>query len=429
MPIQSKKKKKTSPLGFRIPSSVRKALHIARTVSLYMPTKLDTFTSGATKVVALADSVVAIFEGRKDILLRLADERGLLMKTSDAFVTIYFHSGLRDDFEESRILDDSGSAPPSIEFLRAVHPNFGELYFIVGANLGMTQQYPQFYHSPGFDFAGMLRLLWTKHEGRIQSTMERGQSAVPYMPATLSARFTGFREIPNPLYGSMRATFERLVTRQRRFQTDGIPRSYMLYGLPGTGKSSFAQAFADHLGDRTLRIDASALATMSIGDVDFLLRALEPTFLLIDDIDKANMNSNVATLLSVLQRFKTDYPTLTVLITANAIERFDPGFFRPGRIDTWVEFSPPDEDERRTILAEYLRSLNVPISEDGMKRVVDAADGLTQDYIRELAYELRCDDVDHVLERIEQMHAILKKSGPATSTAGANGMHWPFPPF
>jgi len=403
-----------------IPAWLRKSLSVASTLAAQLPTKQDTIPGVIVKVAAMMGTLnTVLVEGRMDTMILIARERELVLKQSEPFVSIYFNSLLHEAFEETRILDHQG--PPSIEILHCKHAEYGEVYFIRSNSWGQQATMRSFYHTKGFDFTSVLGLLWTKYDGRIQATVNRTPFA-PWAPPQQSSTYTQYAEIPNPLYGKMHEKMTKLVERQRRFKLDGTPRSYMFYGPPGTGKSSFAEAFAERLGERTLRIDATAIANMSVDDVDFLIKSLHPDFLLVDDIDKANMGQSLATLLSILQRFKTDYPKLTVLITANAIDRFDPGFFRPGRIDTWVEFEPPDDKERETILRLYCENLKVPTKDEEIASLVAASDGLTQDYIRELAYELRCDDIAHVLERVAQMRALLNKT-----IHGGNGVPKPGP--
>jgi len=400
----SKKRKKKK--GLRVPAWLRKTLNIASNLAVSVPTKHDTVPGTVVKVAALLNALSVIhIDGRADTMVRLAQERDLVLKTSEPFVSLFFNTTLHEAFDERRFVNDNG---PNFQIIHAKHEEYGELYFLGNVGAGVSQPMPGFYHTENFDFAGALRRLWQQYDGRIQATVER--TTMPFMVAQ-SSTFSGFNEIPNPLYGSMHEKMEKLVERQRRFKLDGVPRSYMFYGLSGTGKSSFAQLFAERLGERTLRIDAGAIASMSVGDCDFLLKSLEPDFLLIDDIDKTQMMSSIATLLSILQRFKTDYPKLTVVITANAVDHFDPGFFRPGRIDTWVEFEPPSAEERKTILRLYCENLKIATKDGDIDRLVAASEALTQDYVREIAYELRCDDVDHVLERIAQMRALLDKAG------------------
>jgi ATP-dependent 26S proteasome regulatory subunit len=94
--------------------------------------------------------------------------------------------------------------------------------------------------------------------------------------------------------------------------------------------------------------------------MSFLLDGLRPEFVIIDDLDKADLSKVVPTILDLLQKFKVDYPDTSVILSANNTENFDPGLLRPGRIDTWYEFTLPDADERREILTRYLRTPEHP---------------------------------------------------------------------
>ena len=151
--------------------------------------------------------------------------------------------------------------------------------------------------------------------------------------------------------------------------------------------------------------------------MDFLLSNLRPDFLLIDDVDKANADQALATLLDVLERFKSEHPHVTVIMTANMVSGFDHGMLRPGRIDTFVEFKLPRRSERGELLRRY--------GVDGVSAahlLERATKGLSHDYVRELALALKHEALEDVLETARTMRRLLAATKPppaATAPAGA----------
>lgn len=137
---------------------------------------------------------------------------------------------------------------------------------------------------------------------------------------------------------------------------DMIPKlSILLYGDPGTGKSTFYKALAKYLN----------INTITIVDKDFLMNnrehRLSKSIYAIDDIDclcksrknsKNNDNDNIlSTLLEFLDnppvfQYKlkdgSEYPIQIVVATTNYYDRLDPAVRRYGRFDLQIEMKEFD---------------------------------------------------------------------------------------
>ncbi|ORY62360.1 mitochondrial chaperone BCS1 [Pseudomassariella vexata] len=140
------------------------------------------------------------------------------------------------------------------------------------------------------------------------------------------------------------------LTRQNWYDERGIPyrRGYLLYGPPGSGKSSFIQALA---GELDYSVSMVNLSEMGVTDdkLAFLLTKLpKRTILLLEDVDAAFVNRrarsadgyNGATvtfsgLLNALDGLSAGEERIAFL-TTNHIELLDPALIRPGRVDMMV---------------------------------------------------------------------------------------------
>ncbi|VBB87626.1 Protein translocase and chaperone required for Complex III assembly, putative [Yarrowia lipolytica] len=126
----------------------------------------------------------------------------------------------------------------------------------------------------------------------------------------------------------------------------GIPyrRGYLLYGPPGSGKSSFIQALAGEL-DYNICILNLAEATLTDDRLNHLMNHVpERTFLLLEDIDSAfnerkqsadqGYHSGVtfSGLLNALDGVASAEERI-IFMTTNHPERLDPALIRPGRVD------------------------------------------------------------------------------------------------
>ena len=135
---------------------------------------------------------------------------------------------------------------------------------------------------------------------------------------------------------------------QRQWYTDrGIPyrRGYLLFGPPGSGKSSFIQALA---GDLDYSVAMVNLSEIGVTDdkLAFLLTKLpERTIVLLEDVDSAFLNRRkrdsdgyggptvtFSGLLNALDGLSAVEERIAFL-TTNHIELLDPALIRPGRVD------------------------------------------------------------------------------------------------
>ncbi|KAF9013981.1 BCS1 N terminal-domain-containing protein [Cyathus striatus] len=136
------------------------------------------------------------------------------------------------------------------------------------------------------------------------------------------------------------------LERRQWYADRGIPyrRGYLLYGPPGSGKTSFIQALA---GSLSYDICLLNLSERGLGDdkLNHLLsNAPERSFVLIEDVDAA-FNKRVQTSEDGYQSSVTFSGFLNALdgvasgeeriifMTTNHLEKLDPALIRPGRVD------------------------------------------------------------------------------------------------
>ncbi|MEY9929808.1 transitional endoplasmic reticulum ATPase [Catenulispora sp. GP43] len=148
------------------------------------------------------------------------------------------------------------------------------------------------------------------------------------------------------------------------------PKAVILFGPPGTGKTSFAKAVASRLSWPFVELFPSRLSTEADGGLAAALRhtfadltGLESVLLFIDEVEEiAAARSGTAVdaghgvtneLLKLIPAFR-DHDNRLLICATNSLRTLDPAFLRPGRFDYIIPVGPPDAGARAAIWRRYL---------------------------------------------------------------------------
>jgi ATP-dependent 26S proteasome regulatory subunit len=146
------------------------------------------------------------------------------------------------------------------------------------------------------------------------------------------------------------------------------PSAVLLFGPPGTGKTSFARAIASRLSWAFVELHPSLLgqgvdgaralrdSLAELGGVDRLVTFIdEADEIASDRAERPDSQPLVNELLKAVPIFKSRPDRLVVMAT-NSIAAIDPALLRPGRFDLIIPVGAPDERERAELAAEFLPS-------------------------------------------------------------------------
>lgn len=208
----------------------------------------------------------------------------------------------------------------------------------------------------------------------------------------------------------------QIEARLKHFYVQGSHRSVLLYGLPGTGKSTFARSICADMGARRLHVENHVFSSHSVLPMHLLemINLILPDVLLLDDIDRS---SDMRTLLVFFEHLKT--PKL-MIASVNRVSSLDPALLRPGRFDEVHEMPVPTTEYRECLIREY----NPDLDDASVAKLRDLSEGFTPAELYELVTSLRvagwgrCQAEISRLRKQRTFYALFENNEPQKNPMG-----------
>lgn len=223
-------------------------------------------------------------------------------------------------------------------------------------------------------------------------------------------------ELPDSDGEKVLSEIERFWSLEEKFRTLKMlwKRGVMLYGPPGSGKTSIVQILSNKIIER-------GGISVYVGNVELTIKGLQmirqiekerPIVAMLEDIDAILGRSSESTVLSLLDG-ELQIDNITFIATTNYPEKLDKRLLnRPSRFDLVMKIGMPSAEARRAYLKEKNQRLAKPENEHELDAWVGETKEFSIAHLKELIILVEVFD----LSRKEAVARLRSMFTPISST-------------
>lgn len=222
--------------------------------------------------------------------------------------------------------------------------------------------------------------------------------------------------MPNHLGDQIISDMKHFLGAEHRYMMLGLPyhRGYLLYGPPGSGKTSIVHAIASRMDKRIMILDLSTVANDA--DLTTLVSTACDSLLFIEDIDclfverdaTEKLKISFSGLLNALDGLLASRGTIVVM-TTNHFEKLDPALVRAGRIDRKFYIGNATQEQARSLFMRFFPIASPAVAHKFSSAIPEGELSMAAIQGHLLQYE---SDMDAAIDNISELVA---EKAPASS--------------
>jgi hypothetical protein len=237
----------------------------------------------------------------------------------------------------------------------------------------------------------------------------------------------GLLELPEEATEGLLVEFDRFWASEQSFRDHDFlwKRGFLLWGPPGSGKTSALNVMMNKVISRKERSGVVVIADSSPSTVSECLRMARriepnrPIICVLEDLDAIIQRFSESDLLALLDG-SSQIDNVVFVATTNYPELLDRRFVdRPSRIDTIVYVPMPCAEARRV----YLSAKEPSLTAGELDQWVRLSDGFSVAHLKEMIVAVKClgQTVEQVCARLRVMQEV-KPSSDKAPDKGAMGL-------